>query len=145
MMAEFKEQSGKNRVIKDGLWNFDKNLILVKEFEGQQQVKTIYMNEASFWIRVFDLPLMAQNEYIGNLVGEAIGKVEEVDINYKDVEWREYMRVRICIDITKPLLRKNKMNLSLAEPVWVNFTYKRLLDLSFYYVRLGHNHKECSL
>lgn len=103
------------------------------------------MNEASFWIRVFDLPLMAQNEYIGNLVGEAIGRVEEVDINYRDVEWREYMCVRICIDITKPLLRKNKMNLGLAELVWVNFTYKRLLDLSFCYVKLGHSHKECSL
>lgn len=41
------------------------------------------MNEASFWIRVFDLPSMAWNEYVGNLVGQALGRVEEVDIDYE--------------------------------------------------------------
>lgn len=55
MLVEFKDLSDKNRVIADGPWNFDNSLILVKEFEGQQQVKSITMNEASFWVRVFDL------------------------------------------------------------------------------------------
>lgn len=126
MMAEFNDQSDKYRVIKDGPWNFYKSLTLVKEFEGQQQGKTINMNEASLQIRFFDLPLMARNEYVGNLLGEALGRVEEVDIDYGDVEWGEYMQICICLDITKPLLRKKKMNLGLAEPVQVNFTYERL-------------------
>lgn len=55
MLVEFKDLSDKNRVIADGPWKFDNSLILVKEFEGQQQVKSITMNGASFWVRVFDL------------------------------------------------------------------------------------------
>lgn len=48
MMAEFEDQNDKNRVVRDGPCNFDKCLILVKEFEGGQQVKNICLEEASF-------------------------------------------------------------------------------------------------
>lgn len=37
-----------------GVWvcnQIDLILILVKEFDGEQQVKNIYMKEALFWIR----------------------------------------------------------------------------------------------
>lgn len=57
MMAKF-EMHIKIRVWDDP-WNFDKSFILVKDFEGSQQVKIIKMENASFWIRVYDLPLMA--------------------------------------------------------------------------------------
>lgn len=36
MMAEFELNSYKIRVIRDGTWSFDKNIILVKEFEGSK-------------------------------------------------------------------------------------------------------------
>lgn len=74
---------------------------------------------------------MAQNEYVGNLVGEALGRVEEVDIEYGEVEWGEYTRIRVCLNITKPLLRRKRMNLGLAKPVWERFIYERHLDLCF--------------
>lgn len=57
MMAKF-EMHIKIRVW-DGPWSFEKSFILVKDFEGSQQVKNIKMEDASFWIRVYDLPLMA--------------------------------------------------------------------------------------
>lgn len=48
MLAEFADQNNKNRVLNDGPWNFDKSLILVREFEGEKQVKNIQLNEAAF-------------------------------------------------------------------------------------------------
>lgn len=44
------------------------------------------MNEASFWVRVHDLPLMTLDEYVGREVGSTVGIVEEVDLNYGEVE-----------------------------------------------------------
>lgn len=126
MLAEFKDQSDKNGVVANRPWNFDKSLILVKEFKGQQQVKSSIMNQTSFWVRVFDLPLMARNEYTNNLVGMVLGKVEEVDIEHEAIEWGEYMRIRVCLNITKPLLRGKRMNLGLTKSIWVRFTYERL-------------------
>lgn len=36
MMVEFENPSDKLRVLHDGPWNFDKSLILLKDFEGGQ-------------------------------------------------------------------------------------------------------------
>lgn len=69
IMAEFNDVSDKNKVTRDGSWNFDKCLILVKEFVREQQMKHICMKEALFWIWIHDLPLMARNKYVGRRVG----------------------------------------------------------------------------
>lgn len=44
---------------------------------------------------------MARNEYVGNLVGEALGRVEEVDIEYGNVEWGEYICKSKCAFIAQ--------------------------------------------
>lgn len=41
MMADFEDYNDKQRVVCDGPWNLDECLVLVKDFEGEQQVKTI--------------------------------------------------------------------------------------------------------
>lgn len=64
LLVEFELHSDKVWVTSDGLWSFDKSLILMKDFDGLQQVKNIKMTKVSFWIRVYDLTLMACNEYI---------------------------------------------------------------------------------
>lgn len=60
---------------------------------------------------------MAQSKYIGRIVGMSLGQVEEVDVNYEEVEWGEFMRIRVSIDITKPLLRHKKLNIGLTALV----------------------------
>lgn len=47
---------------------------------------------------------MAQKEYIGQMVGTSLSRVEEVDLDYGEVEWGEFMRIKVSIDITQPLL-----------------------------------------
>lgn len=87
LMVEFGLLSDKLRMVRDSPWNFDENLILVKKFVCLQQIQEIKMVEASFWIRVYDLPPLALNEYIGNLVGHSLGRVEEIDMVLGEVVW----------------------------------------------------------
>lgn len=47
------------------------------------------MTEALFWIRVHNLLLMARNEFIGHEVGISLGELEEIDLDYGEVEWGE--------------------------------------------------------
>ncbi|KAJ8649108.1 hypothetical protein MRB53_002131 [Persea americana] len=39
------------------------------------------------------------------MIGASIGEVEEVGVGNGDVEWGEFLRVRVRVDITKPLPR----------------------------------------
>lgn len=86
MMAEFDNQHDKQRIMRDGPWNFNKSLILMKYFDGTQQVKSIDMTKAFFWVRVHNLPLMARSEFIGNVVGKSLGKLEEIELDHGEVE-----------------------------------------------------------
>lgn len=71
----------------------------------KNKFKTISMKEALFWIRVHNLSLMAQKEYIGQMVGISLSRVEDVELDYGEVEWGEFMRIKVSIDITQPLIR----------------------------------------
>lgn len=58
----------------------------MKDFDGKREVKNICMIEASFWIGVHDLLLMARSEFIGNEVGKSLSKLEEIDLDYGEVK-----------------------------------------------------------
>lgn len=92
-----------------------------------------------------DLPLLVHDQRIRQLVENLIEKIEEVDLEVGEVEWGEYMRVCVKLNITKPLVRKKRFTIWGLEPVWISFTYKHLLDFCFYYGIIGHGHKYYTL
>lgn len=55
-----------------------------------KQVHQLELKEALFWVRIHDHPLMARNVYMGNLVGKAVGRVLEVDLDKDEMAWGEY-------------------------------------------------------
>lgn len=89
MMIESENKIDKEQVLRDSPWSFDNCLILLKKYDGKQQVKTSSIKEASFWVRIHDLPLMARNKIIGEIVGKSVGNVDEVDLEVGEVEWGE--------------------------------------------------------
>lgn len=111
---------------------------MLKEVEGTQQVHQIQFTEVLFWVRLHDLSLIARNEYISNLIGSSISWVEEVDIDQGEMDLGEFMRVRVAIDVGKPLLRGKKMNMGTDKSCWVQFAYERLLNFCYCSGRLGH-------
>ncbi|XP_042944586.1 uncharacterized protein LOC122278462 [Carya illinoinensis] len=143
MSVEFDDTRDKLKVMREGPWSFDKHLVLLKEFDGRLQIGKIELVHAPFWVRLHDLPLMARNEYIGRLVGGALGEVLEVDLDNGEMEWGEYMRVRVLINISKLLLRQKRMIVEEGVSCWVRFSYERLPDLCFHCGILGHSLKEC--
>lgn len=56
-MVFFEEKTNKLRVMRDGHWNFDMCLILMKDYNGRQQTSKLSITEADFWVRIHDLPI----------------------------------------------------------------------------------------
>lgn len=59
--------------------------------------------------------------------------------------WRSFMRLRILLDVRKPLLRSKKLRKEGGAPVTVAFKYEKLG--SFYYLcgLIGHNDATCRM
>lgn len=47
-MAEFDDPRHKEQIFRESCWHFDKSPILLKDFEGEQQLKLVSMIEALF-------------------------------------------------------------------------------------------------
>ncbi|KAF4366103.1 hypothetical protein G4B88_025774 [Cannabis sativa] len=64
---------------------------------------------------------------------------------YKPHVWREYMRVRISIDITVPLKRRKKLRHSVDDPgFWAEFKYEYVPTFCFICGVIGHSERLCS-
>ncbi|XP_022843340.1 uncharacterized protein LOC111366887 [Olea europaea var. sylvestris] len=143
-LAEFDEKRDKERVKHDGPWVFDKHLVLTRDVEGLEQIHHISFSEANFWVRIYDLVIMAHNWKMGEFIGRQLGKVIEVDIDKNEFARGEYLCIRVCLDIYKPLLRGKMISVGSYKSFWICFAYERLLNFCYLCGILGHSQKECS-
>lgn len=68
----------------------------------------------------------------------------EVDLEAGELEWGENIRIWVNLNIRKPLVRLNKLSIKGLEPMWLIFTYEKLLDFCFRCGIIDHGLKECS-
>jgi hypothetical protein len=60
---------------------------------------------------MYKLPLDYMGKEVGELLGSTVGVVDEVDMDAEGVEWGEHLRVRIQINLYKPLVRGRMLTL----------------------------------
>uniref|UniRef100_A0A2N9FFZ0 Uncharacterized protein n=1 Tax=Fagus sylvatica TaxID=28930 RepID=A0A2N9FFZ0_FAGSY len=104
-MAVFNTREDLKRVFIQGPWTFDKKLILMAQFENDMQPIAVIFNHATFWIRIHNLLILSIIRDIGEDIGNDIGRTIEVDIPENGIGWGRFLRIRVALDITKPLLQ----------------------------------------
>ncbi len=140
---EFTEERDKARVLGGCPWLFDRHLLLLHEFDGLTPPREFTFKSSLLWVQVFDLPLYHMTKEIGELIGKAMGGHIETEVTEDGVGWGKYLRVKIRIDISKPLLRKKRIAFVGIDPLWVSFKYEQLLLFCHACGIIGHGEKEC--
>jgi hypothetical protein len=123
-------------------WVFEGNLFSVEDFNGSIAPAKMEFNKAFFWVRMFHLPLGCMSEAMGVKLGSSVRLVEEVETDEDGIGWGEYLRVRICLDISKPLVRGRVLKLN-GEITWVAFQYERLPRFCFQCGIICHGEGGC--
>lgn len=59
--------------------------------------------------------------------------------------WRQYVRIRVSLDINKPLKRRMKIKRENGTFTWINFKYERLSTFCFVCGHLGHSDRDCEI
>ncbi|XP_050232990.1 uncharacterized protein LOC126681492 [Mercurialis annua] len=124
-ICEFFSKLDKNRILHDGPWNFDKQLIL---FE-------------LFWVRIYNLPMNCRGRATVSKIGSKLGKIVEVDGN--SGECNRYGRVRVNLDVSKSMIRGTKVINPLGEQCWIPFKYERLQNFCYWCGMLDHLVADC--
>jgi hypothetical protein len=82
------------------------------------------------------------NKSVGSKIGASLGKLEDVDIAGDGVGWGRYLRLRVTIDLSKPLDRGRELKME-GISHWVVFKYEKLPSFCFRCGRIVHDKKGC--
>ncbi|TXG70163.1 hypothetical protein EZV62_005098 [Acer yangbiense] len=143
-MFYFINRDDRNRFWLREPWHFGNSLIALEKPVGFGDIKNLRFDRAAFWVQIHDIPIMCMNRRTAKWLAEQIRGVIEIPADSKEC-WGKFMRVKVELDISKPLKRWLRLKLDKSNNiVVVGLKYERLPDFCFACGKIGHVLKECS-
>ncbi|KAL5794688.1 hypothetical protein ACOSP7_003282 [Xanthoceras sorbifolium] len=126
-----------------GPWHFDKNLIVLEKLVGPGAISELKFKYSEFWIHIYNIPLACMNCKVARLIAEEVGTIVDFPIDSKDL-WGKFLRIKVRIDITKPLKRGIRLRLANFDTMITALNkYERLPDFCYGCGFIGHSFREC--
>lgn len=136
----------RSRILNLTPWLFDNCLFSMLPFVKGQAITSYEFNMSPFWLRIYNIPLELMDHSTALDVGIAIGKVVAIDWKDRNGGWTEFMRLKIMVNILKPLRRIVKL-VDRDERVITCMLkyekYERLPDFCYLCGIIGHTVKNC--
>nr|XP_017257901.1 PREDICTED: uncharacterized protein LOC108227327 [Daucus carota subsp. sativus] len=132
-------------VMAGGPWSFDGAMLVINTVERGMDPLEIPLVELPFWIQLHGLPNGFMTEAAGVQLGNFFGSFLMYDPNNNSSIWRECMRIRIKIDVRKPLKRKKKICRKNGTECIVQCKYERLGDFCFTCGMVTHTERFCNV
>ena len=92
-LFEFSDQIDKRRVMDGMPWSFDRQNLVLNEFDGSIPLSQLEFNRFPFWIQVHDMPLICMNKSVGTKIGNSLGELVEVDVAGDGMGWGSDLRL----------------------------------------------------
>ncbi|XP_050207874.1 uncharacterized protein LOC126657251 [Mercurialis annua] len=143
-LFQFFHERDMRRVIDDGPWTFEFHLFICRQLVVGETVAEVELWDADLWVHILDIPLGLASNKLGEDVGNFLGKFVSHDTRAVRPSEGSSMRVRVSIDVRKPLKRRMKIKRSANAWCWLNFQYERVPMFCFYCGIMGHSEKYCA-
>ncbi|KAL8457918.1 hypothetical protein ACS0TY_035687 [Phlomoides rotata] len=86
-----------------------------------------------------------QRARFGRQIGNFLGTFLEYDKSNDLGAWRNYMRVRVNVDVSLPLKRFKSIRKEGGGSFWITFRYEKLSTFCFVCGRVGHTKSFCEV
>ncbi|KAF7153435.1 hypothetical protein RHSIM_Rhsim01G0139400 [Rhododendron simsii] len=139
----FKNEDDLCRIISKGPWSVMGSLLILRKWDQSKAFSDLDFSFSPFWIQIHGLPLGFLNPKAGMEIAKSLGEVIAVEEPGERGRLANFMRVRIWVDITKPLKKGFFLRRAKEEDIWIGFKYERLSDFCYGCGRVGHPVNEC--
>ena len=102
-------------------WSFDKSLILLKHFSDDLSPSNVSFQHSPFQIQVYNITIKSMNSNVGTHMAKEIGSPLLIDAPKSGLAWGPFLRIRVDIEITKPLMRGKMVHFEDVGESWVFF------------------------
>jgi hypothetical protein len=114
-VAEFGSKADKSRVVDGPPWVVGKHAVLLRDFDIDQRPSDMTFNGLKIWARIINLPFGYMHKKWGEVIAGSLGiegSTPVVDCDNTGRCWGSYMRVRVELNVDKPLLRESRSSLN---------------------------------
>jgi hypothetical protein len=132
-------------VLQGGPWSFNNQMLIMERVRIGVQIENIPLYHVDFWVQVHNLPTGLMAERVGKTLGNYIGSFVEYDKNNKGSFWREYMRIKVRLDIRQPLKKESRVKNQGGDWCTVHFKYEKLGVFCFVCGMIGHSENRCAV
>ena len=161
-LFSFREEKGKKKAVDNGPWFFNKSLLVVEDFAPNKTIDDYQFKMIPIWVRLYGIPMGMMDRETGALIGEQIGEVLDMDLDDNGFAFGQFMRIKVRMDITVPLMRgitfdddedeQNQKDKKMVrgengkmeeQKKMVSFEYEHLPDFCYNCGIIGHGEKAC--
>lgn len=139
----FFHEKDRRRVLDDGPWTYEQNLLVLRKLEHGESPFNMDLTKAEFWVQIHKLPQKLSSMKMVEALGAHFGQFIKADLEHYDGSWNSFARLRVCMDITKPLRRKIRITPPGSESLTMECKYERLPTYCFVCGRIGHAERYC--
>nr|AAP53315.2 retrotransposon protein, putative, unclassified [Oryza sativa Japonica Group] len=140
----FHQASGKRRALEDGPWMFNKDLVVMIDLDETKLIEDMIFAFVPIWVRAMKLPLGLMTKETGMAIGREVGEFMTMDLEEDGSAVGQFLRIKIRIDIRKPLMRGVTLFVGADErPLWCPLVYEFLPDFCYICGIVGHTEKLC--
>ncbi|PPR87249.1 hypothetical protein GOBAR_AA33441 [Gossypium barbadense] len=122
---------------------FDQCLFSMVPFVKNKKMEEYDFYLSPFRVRISNIPLELMDRKVAMEVGNAIGEVLAIDWRDRNGGWTKYMRIRIIINIHKPLRRAVHYVDKEGMEIVCTIRYERLPKLCYICGLIGHTTQKC--
>lgn len=133
------------KVLEGGPWTFEQSLLVYQCLKDNEDPHTVRLNTTDIWVQIYDLPTGFASDNVFRNIGNYVGTFIKSDPANINGGWKMYSRIRVTLDLDKPIKRRMKIKRDGGEWSWVNFIYERLSSFCFVCGLLGHQERDCAI
>jgi len=144
LLFTFEKKEEVERIMSNAPWSFNKHLIVLQWCDKEVPLKDLEFDKISIWIQIHDVPLRFMNKTVAEKLSAVVGMVCQ-EIDEGEINGGSFLRMKVTIDINKPLCRGRLISLSHDEQSWVSFKYERLPNICYWCGCLNHVDRDYDL
>lgn len=143
-IVEFGSRQDMVRMLEGSPWCVGKKAVLVQQFDPSLRPSEVNFNNMATWVRIYDLPFGLMNNNWGRELAKRVGSVKLVEVDASGRAWGPYLRARVEVDISKPLVRYVSVFSEKKKTIDIfNVRYEKLPSYCYSCGIIGHSSIEC--
>ncbi|KAK6164465.1 hypothetical protein DH2020_001329 [Rehmannia glutinosa] len=144
-MFIFQDKEDLASVLKNRPWTIMGGLLMLSVCTSGEVPNELNFSYSAFWVQAHGLPLDYLTNQNGSKIGELLGTFVYTDweICCGKFSCRKFLRLKVVLDVRKPILTGFWLKRNGLPDVWIDFKYEKLGVFCYKCGLIGNNYRTC--